>query len=204
MMRLSWFLPALFGVAILGGAQTVALTQNALTNKDVVTLAKAGFNEEFIIDTMAMSRTRFDVSVNSLAELAKEGLTEHLIRCMMAASAPPTGPASAALPVAPEAAIATPMMDPNPRIKGKIYVVKPSATRQALSSQTPYYEWTSVFWGLWKKRVGVGSAPRSEQVVAPSLGGFYRQVRLPVTSPSPAAPMLSPYNQAPVQYVFLQ
>jgi len=201
-MRVSWFL-MLVGVPILGSAQ-VALSQNALTNKDVVTLAKAGFNEEFIIDTMAMSRTRFDVSVNSLAELAKEGITERLIRCMMAAAAPPTASASAALPVAPEAAIATPMMDPNPRIKSKVYVVKPSATRQALTNQTPYYEWTSVFWGLWRKRVGVGSAPRSEQVVAPSLGGFFRQVRLPVTSPSPAAPPPNPYYQAPTRYVFLQ
>ena len=206
-MPLSRFLQTLVALAVAAGAQTVPLTQNALTNKDVVTLAKAGFNEDFIIDTIGISRTRFDTTVNALAELAREGLTERLIRCMMAAGTPPPTvlPAAANGPDMPEAAMATPVMAGSPRMKSKTYVVKPSAVRQALSTQTPYYEWTSMFWGLWKRRVGVGSAPHAEQVVAPPLGGFFKQVRLPVTSPTPAAPQpVNSYYQAPTRYVVLQ
>ena len=70
----------LLGTATWAGAQTVPLTQNQLTNRDIITLAKAGFNEDFILDFIGMSRTRFDTSVSGLADLAKEGLSERLIR----------------------------------------------------------------------------------------------------------------------------
>lgn len=50
--------------------QTVPLTQNCLTNQDIVTLAKAGFSEDFVIDLIGMSRTQFDLSASGLAELA--------------------------------------------------------------------------------------------------------------------------------------
>ena len=211
-MRLSRFLQTFLALAVAAGAQTVSLTQNALTNKDVVTLAKAGFNEDFIIDTISMSRTQFDFSVNSLAEMAKEGLTERLIRCMMMAGVPPPVSVPAAAPSGSgmtEGAMVTPAMAGNPRgnshMQTKIYVVKPSAVHQALSTQTPYYEWRSIFFGLWKKQVGVGAAPRSEQVVTPSLGGYFNQVRLPVTGPSAANPQApNPYYQVPVRYVVLQ
>ena len=138
------------------------------------------------------------MSVNGLAELAKEGLSERLIRFMMAAgaTAPPSVPLQEATMVAPATGKA-------PRAKSKTFVVKPSATRQAISSQTPYYKWTSIFWGLWKRRVGVGAMSRNEQVVAPSLGGFYQQVRVPVSSPPPAR-QFNPYDQVATRYVVLQ
>ncbi len=191
-------------LGVSAGAQTAPLTQNALTNQDVVTLAKAGFNEEFIIDTISMSRTRFDTSVSGLAELAKEALTERLIRYMMTAGAAAAPAAATAAAPPPEAVIASPAMSESAPAKGRIYVVKPSATRQALSTQTPYYEWTSMFWGLWRKKVGVGAMPRAEQVVAPSLGGFYQQVRVPVTRPEPAAARPGyQYDRVATRYVVL-
>jgi len=195
MMRLSRFLPTLIALAVSAGAQTAPLAQNALTNQDVVTLAKAGFNEDFIIDTIAMSRTRFDTTLSGVAELAKEGLTERLIRTMMAASPPPPAPVPAAVPsrsATPKAATAAPAVaaEPrgDPRTKGKTTVDKPSAMLQAVATQTPYYEWTSMAWGLYSKKVGVGAVPRGEQGGATSLGGFFNQVRLPVTRSSPVAP----------------
>ena len=205
MMRRLWFPQMLIALAwgVSAGAQTASLAQTALTNKDVVTLAKAGFNEEFIMDTISMSRTHFDVTVNGLAELAKEGLTERLIRFMMTAGAGVAPVQSAASGTAQEALMVSPAMNENPAPRGQVVVVKPSAVRQALSSQTPYYEWTSVFWGLWKKKVGVGAMPRVEQVVAPSLGGFYQQVRVPVTNP--ARPRSgNAYEQVATRYVVLQ
>ncbi|HEY2015777.1 MAG TPA: hypothetical protein VGH38_19880 [Bryobacteraceae bacterium] len=211
MMRLLRFSRALivWSIAVSAGAQTVALTQNALTNKDVFTLAKAGFNENFIMDTIAMSRTQFDTSVNGLADMAKEGLTERLIRFMMTAGTEPfptPSPGGAqGEPGITGPVMASPAMSGGGRARGRVIIVKPSAIRQALSTQTPYYEWTSMFWGLWRKKVGVGSAPRAEQVVSPPLGGFYNQVRKPMTSPTPV--MTQPansYYEAPTRYVVLQ
>ena len=42
------------------------LKQQPLTNENVVTLAKAGFDELFILQLISSSRTNFDVSVQGL------------------------------------------------------------------------------------------------------------------------------------------
>ena len=281
-MRLSRVLTFL-ALAVSAGAQTAPPAESALTNQDVVTLAKAGFNEDFIVETISLSRTRFDTSANGVAALAREGLTDRIIRSMMAACAPPaaaspaapatppaetaTSPApvpaaappesittqpATAVPAAPDptpvpAASVTPQWgavtppasvpavpaavlpasvtvrpatappvagkspgdsgsDPGgkPAIKSRIFVVKPSAARQAISGQTPYRESTSMLWGLWKKQVEVGAAPHGEQVVAPALGDFFKQVRREA-GPSAASPQPSNASyQVPVRYVVLQ
>lgn len=74
-------------------AAQVPVPRNVLTNQGVITLAKAGFDEEFVLDAIASSRTRFDTSVDGLADLVKQGLSERIIRMMMAPA-----PASAAAP----------------------------------------------------------------------------------------------------------
>ena len=114
------------------------LTSNVLTNKDVVALAKAGFNEDFIIDTISMSRTRFDTTVNGLVDLAKEGMTERLIRFMMTtgANTPATAAPAPAADVPPGAVIAGPELPEPPHRKGRVIMVKPSAVHQALAGQT--------------------------------------------------------------------
>jgi len=185
-MRLSWLLVTSIALAVSAVAQTVPLTQTALTNQDVLTLAKAGFNEDFIVDTIAMSRTRFDTSVNGVAALAKEGLTERIIRSMMAAGAP-TAAAAAKVPEAEPATPAAARASAPPRDgnspqkqKAKARVAKPpSAVDEALSTQTAYRESSSMLWGMYKKEVQVGAAPRGEQVVAAALGGWFQQVRKP-------------------------
>lgn len=91
-------------------AQVAKVSRNMLTNRDVVTLATAGFSEEFIIETITTSRTQFDTSADGLADLAKNGVTEQILRVMrqpapatpvsgqahgaktQAVSAPPPGP----------------------------------------------------------------------------------------------------------------
>jgi uncharacterized membrane protein len=184
MMRLTWLLVTGIALAVSAAAQTVPLTQTALTNQDVLTLAKAGFNEDFIVDTIAMSRTRFDTSVNGVAALAKEGLTERIIRSMMAAGAPEAAAkAPEAEPATPAATRASaPPQDGNSpsKQKTKARVAKPpSAVQEALSTQTAYRESSSMLWGMYKKEVQVGAAARGEQVVAPALGGWFQQVRKP-------------------------
>src|SRR5260370_27159743 len=73
------FLPA--------GAQdfTVAtLSRHVITNDGVITLAKAGFDELFIIERIHISRTRFDTTVEGLVALKQAGVSEDLIRVMAA------------------------------------------------------------------------------------------------------------------------
>jgi hypothetical protein len=62
---------------------TVAqMKQQPLTNENVVTLAKAGFDELFILQLIHSSRTNFDTSVQGLVVLKQAGVSEDLIRQM--------------------------------------------------------------------------------------------------------------------------
>jgi hypothetical protein len=67
-----------------GSAQDAPLNRNTLTNRDVVTLAEAGFSEEFLIEMVATSRAKFDTTADGLAELAKHGIKEDVIRAIRA------------------------------------------------------------------------------------------------------------------------
>jgi hypothetical protein len=75
---------------------TVAqLKQQPLTNESVVTLAKAGFDELFILQLIHSSRTNFDTSVQALVVLKQGGVSEDLIRSMaMPQASPPAAPAA--------------------------------------------------------------------------------------------------------------
>ena len=76
---------------------TVAqLKQQPLTNDSVVTLARAGFDELFILQLIHSSRTNFDTSVTGLVSLKQAGVSEDLIRMMaMPQPSPPAAPAGA-------------------------------------------------------------------------------------------------------------
>lgn len=67
-----------------------------VTNKDVLTLAKAGFDEEFIIRTLLRARCICDTTSDAVASLAEQGVSQRVIEVMLAASrnAPPEGSAS--------------------------------------------------------------------------------------------------------------
>src|SRR5580704_7024588 len=71
------------------------LKQQPLTNESVVTLAKAGFDELFILQLIHNSRTNFDTSVPGLVVLKQAGVSEDLIRSMaMPQPSPPAAPAA--------------------------------------------------------------------------------------------------------------
>jgi hypothetical protein len=134
-------------------AQTLAVARNTLTNRSIVTLAKAGFDEDFIIDTILSSRTQFDTSVDGLADLAKQGMTERLIRVMMnpAVEVSPAGVGGA-----PGSTTSPGMPPPYPE---RPNIVPLSAEKVAVATQTPYYKNTSIFFGIFKTRAGVGTPP---------------------------------------------
>jgi hypothetical protein len=76
---------------------TVAqMKQQPLTNENVMTLAKAGFDELFILQLIRSSRTSFDTSVQGLVVLKQAGVSEDLIRMMaMPQASQPAAPAAA-------------------------------------------------------------------------------------------------------------
>ncbi len=162
------------------GAQTLSVSPSVLTNKDVIVLAGAGFSEGFILDTIAGSQSRFDTTSNGLADLAKHAISERIIRAMMEQAAQPSQAAAGFVTVQSDAP--TPVVMPSPEGGAKLMrakTAKPSTVSMAVSAGTPYYEWKSVFWGLWKKRVGVAPAPNPSPVATPHLGSLFQQVRAP-------------------------
>lgn len=91
------FLCAALLTLSLASAQQFTVAQmkhQPLTNDSIVTLAKAGFDELFILQLIRSSRTNFDTTVEGLVELKKAGVSEDLIRLMaMPQSSPPAAPA---------------------------------------------------------------------------------------------------------------
>jgi len=176
----------LCALPVLCVAQRVPLSSSAMTNRDVWTLAEAGFSEEFIVDVIQTSRTQFDTCAIGLVELSKHAVTERIIRTMldqsnassqgsqsqqaaMAMAASGQGQVSLAVPMGTEPRAREPRA---PRI---------TPTAMAISSGQPYYEWKSYFFGAYKKRVGVGTVnggATQYQVIAPHLGTMYQRVRM--------------------------
>ena len=74
-------------------AQESAPARTVVTNRDVETLANAGFTESFIAEMIGASRVQFDTSVAAIAELKKHGINEDLIRTMLGTGAAGKSPA---------------------------------------------------------------------------------------------------------------
>ena len=57
----------------------VTVSRHVLTNESVISLAKAGFDELFIVERIRTSRTKFDASVEGMVTLKEAGVSEELI-----------------------------------------------------------------------------------------------------------------------------
>lgn len=68
------------------------MPRGALTNEGVLLLAEAGFDEAFINDLIGLRPARFDTSVEGLASLSRRGLSERIIRRMIARELNPDDP----------------------------------------------------------------------------------------------------------------
>jgi hypothetical protein len=93
---------ALLAVAAASSAQNAVSSRNVLTNRDIVTLADAGFGEDFIVETIGASRAEFDTTAEGLADLKKHGVKEDIIRAMRSARPAVNGPASREFSKSPE------------------------------------------------------------------------------------------------------
>ena len=174
----------LFAVAGVCSAEN-NLHRNVLSNHDVVILAKAGFDEEFLVSVIVSSRTHFDTSAEALAALAQEGVSQQIVEVMMN---PGVAVTPAVAPTLTTVGLAKP---------GRVPKVSPA--KLAIMESAPYYESKSVFFGVWRKRVGVGAASPKEGNSS-HLGSLYagamtQQKYLPVGGP-PALTQVAQYAVA--------
>jgi len=72
-----------------------SLPRTVLTNEGIVVLAQAGYGERFIGDLIKQRAIRFDTTVDGLAFLAAQGISENLVRKMIAAERAAEGEAEA-------------------------------------------------------------------------------------------------------------
>jgi hypothetical protein len=189
-----------------GSAQTAG-AQKILTNQDIAVLAKAGFTEEFIVNTIMSEKSHFDTSAAGLAELANEGLNERVVRAMAGVGAGwetgtrPAQPSGQSLsqPAAqsavqsaaqPGASMPYPeeMTVPGNEQRTRVHIVQPTRAGLAIAAQTPYYESTSLLFGLYHKKVGVGAVPRMDQIISPQLGPGSNSSRMMANFPTLVAP----------------
>lgn len=62
------------------------------TNDDVLKLVKAGFGEETILQAIRTNECHFDTSADALTALKNVGVSEKIIRAMLAAGRVPKSP----------------------------------------------------------------------------------------------------------------
>ncbi len=162
---------ALLALGASATAQSIVQTREVLTNPAIITLASAGFNEDFVIELILNSKTQFDTSVDGLSSLAKQGINERIIRVMLSAENAGVGTT--------EAQPMTRVVRPDPDPVHRIVVFKPEPAVLAISAHTPYYDSISLFWGFFKRKVGVGVAPQVRDTLVPHLGLVYGSVLSP-------------------------
>ena len=144
----AWRTALILFLAVAGVSGAENLHRSVLSNHDVVTLAKAGFDEEFLVKLIVSSRTHFDTSPDALTALAEQGVTQRIVEVMM-------NPAAAGTPAVAPAPAATTVAKP-------VRSSKVSPVRLAIMENAAYHESKSVLFGAWKTEVGVGTPPSKE------------------------------------------
>jgi len=76
---------ALTAMWLLAAVATLAQTQKALTNADVVTMTKNGFAPALIVKAIQSGATDFDVSAQALIDLKTAGIDQSVMEAMLTA-----------------------------------------------------------------------------------------------------------------------
>lgn len=63
--------------------ETLALPRHVLTNEGLVVLARAGLGDNLLVDLVKHKRTQFDTSADAIAHLARQGISEPVIRAVV-------------------------------------------------------------------------------------------------------------------------
>ena len=81
-MRL--FVSVIFAAVCLAAEpETLALPRHILTNDGLIVLARAGVGDSLLTDLVRHKRTHFDTSADALALLARQGLSENVLRAVV-------------------------------------------------------------------------------------------------------------------------
>jgi hypothetical protein len=133
-------------------------TREVFTNRAITALGAAGFSEDFLIDLIRNSKTGFDTSVDGLAALARQGISEPVIRAMLSSpvAAAPKTPADVTQFTANSTASSTSAASPR---------VRPTPTPCDVSF--------SFLWGFYTKHVGRGVSQAGQDPLAPPGGTIY-------------------------------
>lgn len=78
------FVNVIFAAACLAAEpETAALPRHVLTNDGLIVLARAGLGDGLLVDLVRHKRTHFDTSADALALLARQGLSENVLRAVV-------------------------------------------------------------------------------------------------------------------------
>jgi hypothetical protein len=133
-------------------------TREVLTNPAIIALAAAGFSEAMLIELMRNSETGFDTSVDGLAALARQGISERVIRAML------SSPGAAALK--------TPAYVPQFAANSTASSTS-AASHKVKPTHTPCDVSSSFLWGFYTKHVGRGVSQAGQEPLAPQGGTVY-------------------------------
>lgn len=81
--------PVLFLFPVIFSLAAPAAAQTALTNDDVLKLARSGLSEEFILNTIQQQPTRLSTDPVRLVELKQAGVSEAILAAMVKKTPPP-------------------------------------------------------------------------------------------------------------------
>jgi len=125
---------ALLGVSLVAlRADDPAVPRHVLSNQGIVTLAEAGYDEDFLIDLIQCKQTRFDTTVEGLAYLAKHAVSERIVRYMILSQNKVDGPTLAA----PAAAEVAPLVAVPARVVRQAVVVPSGGTAVKTAEPQP-------------------------------------------------------------------
>jgi len=104
----------LLGISILSAQEDAKLKPGSLTLEEVVQESKANVAEDAIIDRVRKNAKAFDLNAQEIAELKKAGVSDNVIKYLMAPSLPPPVPPAPVAPALPPAAGAASASSPAP------------------------------------------------------------------------------------------
>jgi hypothetical protein len=131
-----------------------SLPRDILTNEGLVVLSDAGFSDTFIVEKILLSRTRFDTSVEGLAYLRRNALSEELVRFVMEHASKP--------PLVPGPPVVEPVQ-PAKAIKQNAVAIQPAAAPAAPGRQWYSYQWCA----------GPAMSPAAPQPMPMATPAFY-------------------------------
>ena len=98
-MLLTFMILAIF---VFGSTVIVTAQDEVVTNQDIISMTKAGLDQNIIINKIRTSNAKFDLSTNGLIELKKENVPDLVVHVMLEAnSRKPGTPAPAVTGPAP-------------------------------------------------------------------------------------------------------